>query len=69
MLTMGSYDGAEVRDLVRLFVLDKLTNSFEKNLVGLCRDDGLGMLRKGSARTADRFRKPVESLFKSYGLK
>ena len=32
-VTMGSYDGAEVSELVRLFRLDKLSNLFEKHLV------------------------------------
>ena len=31
-VTMGSYDGAEVCELVGLFMLDKLSNIFEKNL-------------------------------------
>ena len=42
---------------------------FEKNLVGLYRDDGLAVLRNCTARTADRIRKSVESIFKSYDLK
>ena len=50
-------------------MLDKLSNIFEKNLVGLYRDDGLAVLRNCTARTASRIRKSVESIFKSYGLK
>ena len=68
-VTMGTYNGAEVCKLVELFMLDKLSNIFEKNLVGLYRDDGLVVLRNCTARTADRIRKSVESIFKSYGLK
>ena len=68
-VTMGSYDGVEVCKLVGLFMLDKLSNIFEKNFVGLYRDDGLAVLRNCTARTADRIRKSVESIFKSYGLK
>ena len=68
-VTMGLYGGAELCELVGLFVLDKLSNIFEKNLVGLCRDDGVAVLRNCTARTADRIKKSVESIFKSYGLK
>ena len=50
-------------------MLDKLSNIFEKNLVGLYRDDGLAVLCNCTARAADRIRKSVESIFKSYGLK
>ena len=68
-VTMGLYDGAELCELVGLFVLNKLSNIFEKNLVGLYRDDGLAVLRNCTARTADRIKKSVENIFKSYGLK
>ena len=44
-VTMGLYDGAEVCELVGLFMLVKLSNIFGKNLVSLYRDDGLAVLR------------------------
>ena len=31
-VTMGSYDGAEVCEIVGLFILDMLSNLFKKNL-------------------------------------
>ena len=68
-VTMGSYDGAEVCELVGLFMLDKLSKIYKKNLVGLYRDDGLAVLRNCTARTAGRIRKSVENIFKNYGLK
>ena len=37
---MGSYDGAEVCKIVGLFMLDMLSKLFEKNYIGLYRDDG-----------------------------
>ena len=45
---MGAWDGAEVSELCGVYFLDKLTNEngpFEKSLVGLYRDDGLGVPR------------------------
>ena len=41
---MGSYDGAEVCELVGLFLLNKLAVTFGKVNVGLYRDDGLLIL-------------------------
>ena len=40
-VTMGSYDGAEVCELVGLFLLSKLQPLLGVNRVGLYRDDGL----------------------------
>ena len=70
-VTMGSYDGAEVCELVGLFMLDKLSNIFEKNLVGLYRDDGLAVLCTVIVLQELQIEseKSVESIFKSYGLK
>ena len=42
-VTMGSYDGAEVCKIVGLFMLDMLSKLFEKNYIGLYRDDGLSI--------------------------
>ena len=40
-VTMGSYEGAEVCELVRLYSLDQLGSQFNKENIGICRDDGL----------------------------
>ena len=40
-VTIGSFDGAEVCEIVRLYLLNLLTNEFGKNNVGFYRDDGL----------------------------
>ena len=37
-VTMGSYDGAEVCDLVGLFILNDLCNIYGKENIGLYRD-------------------------------
>jgi hypothetical protein len=39
-VTMGSYDGDEICDLVGLYMLNVLINEFGKEHVGLYRDDG-----------------------------
>ena len=40
-VTMGSFDGAEVCELIGLFLLNNLSEKYGKNNVGLYRDDGL----------------------------
>ena len=42
---MGSYDGAEICELVGLFILNNLAERFGKESVGLYRDDGLLILK------------------------
>ena len=44
---MGLFNGAEMCDLARLFLLNELNNSniFNNNEFGLYRDDGIGILR------------------------
>ena len=38
-VTMGSYDGAEVCELVGLFILNGLANKYRKRSIGLYTDD------------------------------
>jgi hypothetical protein len=68
-VTMGSYDGAEVCELVGLFILDSLAKKYGKERVGLYRDDGLILLSGTSARLADKARKDLHELFGEFQLK
>ena len=42
-VTVGSFDDAEVWELVRLFILNDLANKYGTNNIGLYRDDGLAI--------------------------
>ena len=42
---MGSYDGAKVREIVGLFILDMMSKLLENNSIGLYRDDGPSIFR------------------------
>ena len=42
---MGSYDGAEVCELVGAFLLNEISRIMDKKDIGLYRDDGLGVMR------------------------
>ena len=68
-VTMGSYDGAEICELVGLFILNHLGNSFGKENIGLYRDDGLAIIKNKSARLADKTRKELHKAFEQFGLK
>ena len=49
---MGSYDGAEVCELVGLFILNDLCNEYGKDNIGLYRDDGLAIFKHTSGPQA-----------------
>ena len=68
-VAMGSFDGAEICELVGLYMLQHLSAIFgEKNSVGLYRDDGLAILQNISGLEAERIRKKVIEVFKDHGL-
>ena len=55
-VTMGSWDGAEVCEIVGLYLLNKLVNIkqiFNKNEVGIFRDDGLSAC-EGNGHTLEQ---------------
>ena len=66
---MGSFDGAEICDLVGLYLLHHLAEKFGKKFVGLYRDDGLAIIQGKSARIADNVRKELHEIFKAHGLR
>ena len=67
-VTMGSYDGAEVCQLVGLFLLNKLEKYIPKKSIGLYRDDGLPALDLPGP-DLERLKKKITILFNEYGLK
>ena len=67
-VTMGRYDGAEVCELIGLFILNTLQDRFGKD-VGLYRDDGLAVINIRSGRLCDRERKELAAVFDNLGLK
>ena len=64
---MGSYDGAEVCELIGLFLLQQLSSMININSVGLYRDDGLSAL-KLTGPQADSLRKSIIRIFKDCDL-
>ena len=67
-VTMGSFDGAEVCELVELYFPNKIKSLLGSYNVGLYRDDGLAIIQKANDPKVDRLRKAIISLFKDEGL-
>ena len=65
---MGSFDGAEVCELVGLFLLNKIKPFLGTSNVGLYRDDELAIVHRAKGPKRDRIRKDIISLFKDEGL-
>ena len=66
---MGSFDGAEIRELVGIHVLSLLSNKLDKQSTGLYKDDGLVLLRNTSKQKTDQIRKDIIKIFKDAGFK
>ena len=60
---MGAYDGAEVCEIVGIFILYQLSRIYKKNDIGLYRDDGLAVFRNTSGSQAEKIKKHFQSIF------
>ena len=68
-VTMGAYDGAEVCELVGIFLLSKLSTKCDKENIGLYRDDGLAAVKNLSGPQTERLKKDFQNIFNENGLK
>ena len=67
-VAMGCYDGAEVCELVSLYILHKLTSTYTNGSIDLYRDDGLAVFKNMSARSLDNARKDFSKILGELGL-
>ena len=65
---MGSFDGAEICELVGLYIQSKLKKILPKSNFGLYRDDGLALLRNFNGQETDKVRKNITRVFKDIGF-
>ena len=65
---MGSYDEAEICELVGLYLLNRLSTVIDKSSAGLYRDDGLAAINNSNCIKLDRIRKDIIALLKEEGL-
>ena len=66
---MGSFDGAELCELVGLFLISGLAFVIGKSNVGLYSDDGLAILENTPAPDTERIKKKIIKFFRQNGLK
>ena len=65
---MGSYSGAEICELVGIYILSRLSTIIDKKDWGHYRDDDLLVLRNVNKQQIVRVRKSVIQLFKDTGF-
>ena len=68
-VTMGAPDGAEVCELVGLYLLHKTSSFVPLERTGLYRDDGLILITDPNGPKMERIRKDLFNVFKEEGLK
>ena len=66
--TMGAYDGAGVCELVWTFLLYKPSLKYNKNDIGLYRDDGLAIFKNISGPKSEKNKKNIQKFFKENQL-
>ena len=66
-VTMGSYDGAEMCELIGAYMLSLIASKF-KDQLGLYRDDGLSVC-KATPKEIEKTKQEVSHVFRSNGLK
>ena len=68
-VSMGANDGAEICELVGLYIHTEIHKNIDFTSVGLYRDDGLAVIRSASGSSLYRYRKKLITLFQDYELK
>ena len=68
-VTMGAFDGAQITDLVGLYILQKLATDMPRISFGLYRDDGLGVHGRITPSDMNKIKKDLHKLFNTLGLK
>ena len=68
-VTMGAWDGAEVAELVGLYLLHQMSrNVFGKNMFGLYRDDGLAVTMGSNKTNEFHVKQALRNVFSAAGL-
>ena len=63
-VTMGSFDGAEICEIVGLYIKSNIENILPKTNFGLYHDDGLILLKKLNSQQMDKKRKTTIRILK-----
>ena len=65
---MGAYDGAEVCELIGIYMLYLIGKKFDLKNIVLYRHDGLAVLKNVSGPASEKLKKHLQYLFKQKGL-
>ena len=68
-VTIGSFDVAEICELVCLFLLHELKSLTEDVAIGLYRDDGLAFIRNVNGPIVDEIKEKITNIFQCHNLK
>ena len=64
-VTIGSYDNAELCELIGIYIHSSLESSLEKDQMGLYRDDGFIVLLNINNQKTDKIRRKIITVFTS----
>ena len=67
-VSMGAYDGAEVCELIGIFLLNLVGRQYDPKNIGLYRDDGLSIFKNCSGPQMEKIKKRLQKVFKNNGL-
>ena len=60
---MGSYYGAELCEMIGIYIQSLLESTLEKDLMGSYRDNRLTIIRNTNSQQADKIQKKIISIF------
>ena len=67
-VSMGAYDGAEVCELIGIFLLNLLGRQYDTKNIDLYRDNGLSIFKNCSGPQIEKIKKRLQKVFKNNGL-
>ena len=67
-VSMGAFDGAEVCELIGLYIISTINESMKFESIGLYRDDGLAVLKSATGSESERMRKRLIKIFQDNDL-
>ena len=65
---VGAYDGAEVCELIGIFLMNLLGRQYDTKNIGLYRDDQLSTFKNCSGPQRAKIKKNLQKVFKNNGL-
>ena len=67
-VAVGAYDGAEVCELIGIYMLYLIGKKYDSKNNWLYRDDGLAVFKNVSGPASEKIKKQLQSLFKQKGM-